>query len=83
MTINTAIRASVGAEKSDLIGINLSCLPVCHPAKLPTKFVILSEAKDPSRWAEMLRCAQHDRAVPDLTSTYKEKLCNYTPYLDH
>ena len=36
--------------------------PYMHQPKLPSPLVILSEAKDLTRWAEMLRCTQHDNA---------------------
>jgi len=37
--------------------------PYMHQPKLPSPLVILSEAKDLTRWAEMLRCTQHDNAA--------------------
>jgi hypothetical protein len=39
-------------------------VPAYH-LSYPFPLVILSEAKDLTRWAEMLRCTQHDSTLPD------------------
>ena len=55
--MNTRTQTPVGADVSALIYINLR--------KLLPRLVILSEAKDLVRWAQMLRCTQHDTTLPD------------------
>ena len=48
------------ADESAVICINLR--------KLPPPLVMLSAAKDLVRWAEMLRCTQHDNAAMPTAS---------------
>ncbi len=51
-----------------------------HHAELPTH-VILSEAKDLTRWAEMLRCAQHDSVVLSCRALgRRERSPEYQPH---
>jgi hypothetical protein len=46
-------------------GGSVPCSPG-YPLHLSSPpLVILSEAKDLTRWAEMLRCAQHDTSPPN------------------
>jgi hypothetical protein len=67
MTFDKITAISVGADLSALIRLFhiVTQSTLCLSSKSFSPLVILREAKDLSRGAEMLRCTQHDNGVPD------------------